>query len=32
MAGQNDSRANQVIAKLIGLKESLDFALGDLER
>jgi hypothetical protein len=32
MAGQNDSRSNQIVGKLIGLKESLDFAFGDMER
>jgi hypothetical protein len=31
MAGKNDLRANQIIGKLLGLKESLDVAFGEVE-
>lgn len=31
MAGQNDVRANHIIGKLLGLKEGLDAAFGDVE-
>jgi hypothetical protein len=31
MAGKNDLRANQIIGKLLGLKEGLDAVFGDVE-
>lgn len=31
MAGKNDFRANQIISKLIGLRESLDNVFGEVE-
>lgn len=32
MAGKNDLRANQIITKLLGLKESLDVVFGEVEQ
>lgn len=32
MAGKNDLRANQIIGKLLGLKESLDGVFGEVEQ
>jgi hypothetical protein len=31
MAGKNDTRSNQIILKLLGLKESLDLVFGEVE-